>query len=165
MNIFQQTLLDLERTQQVLKKQLRVFFISIFKITKIYIYYRYEEEISRLRLQLDQMQHGGYNSVPQPDSMKQQQQPQLPPPPPPPQQQQQQAPPPLLSSGSPLVNVPHFGPPPVQQQQQQAVNNNVRSLNKQPMPPQPTNPIGLTDLDPESVPANMKVEGQDWFAL
>lgn len=24
---------------------------------------------------------------------------------------------------------------------------------------------GLADVDPESVPANMKVEGQDWFAL
>ncbi|GAA5810467.1 hypothetical protein MFLAVUS_003888 [Mucor flavus] len=129
MNIFQQTLLDLERTQQVLKKQ-------------------YEEEISRLRLQLDQMQHGGYSNVPVPETMKPQQQP---PPPPPP----------LISTGSPLVNVPHFGPPPAAVQ---AVNNNVRSLNK-PLPSQPSNPIGLSDLDPESVPANMKVEGQDWFAL
>lgn len=24
---------------------------------------------------------------------------------------------------------------------------------------------GLADMDPEAVPANMKVEGQDWFAL
>ncbi|KAI8886442.1 WD40 repeat-like protein [Backusella circina FSU 941] len=26
-------------------------------------------------------------------------------------------------------------------------------------------PNGLADVDPESVPANMKIEGQDWFAL
>lgn len=24
---------------------------------------------------------------------------------------------------------------------------------------------GLADVDPDNVPANMKVEGQDWFAL
>lgn len=26
-------------------------------------------------------------------------------------------------------------------------------------------PGGLADVDPDSVPANMKVEGRDWFAL
>lgn len=103
--------------------------------------YRYEEEISRLRLQLDQMQHGGYTT--QAETMK------APPPPP------------LISSGSPLVNVPHFGPPPIQQV---APPNNVR-MNKVPPPPVINNAISFNDLDPESVPANMKVEGQDWFAL
>lgn len=24
---------------------------------------------------------------------------------------------------------------------------------------------GLADVDPDTVPANMKIEGQDWFAL
>lgn len=36
MNIFQQTLLDLERTQQVLKKQLRVFFHCYYYLLTIY---------------------------------------------------------------------------------------------------------------------------------
>ncbi|KAG2213371.1 hypothetical protein INT47_009044 [Mucor saturninus] len=137
MNIFQQTLLDLERTQQVLKKQ-------------------YEEEISRLRLQLEQMQHGGY-------TQQQQQQQQVEPMKAPP-------PPPLISSGSPLVNVPHFGPPPIQQgggggapAPPPPPNHNVR-MNKPPAPIA-NNAISFNDLDPESVPANMKVEGQDWFAL
>lgn len=26
-------------------------------------------------------------------------------------------------------------------------------------------PGALADIDPESVPANMKIEGHDWFAL
>ncbi|KAI9491939.1 WD40-repeat-containing domain protein [Zychaea mexicana] len=29
----------------------------------------------------------------------------------------------------------------------------------------PTTPVGLSDVDPDSVPPNMKVEGRDWFAL
>ncbi|CAO0792859.1 unnamed protein product [Mucor circinelloides] len=141
MNVFQQTLLDLERTQQMLKKQ-------------------YEEEISRLRQQLDQMQHNGYQPSQQPD-IKQSQ--------PPP------APPPLTAS--PLANVPHFGPPPSQQQQGgQPPQNSSRPKSALPPPPPPPSSssavaqanqsnIGLNDLDPESVPANMKIEGQDWFAL
>jgi glucose repression regulatory protein TUP1 len=40
-------------------------------------------------------------------------------------------------------------PPPQQQQQQQQQQPGA----------------GLADVDPDNVPANMKVEGQDWFAL
>lgn len=36
MNVFQQTLLDLERTQQMLKKQLRVFFLYVCKQIAMY---------------------------------------------------------------------------------------------------------------------------------
>lgn len=159
MNVFQQTLLDLERTQQMLKKQLRVFFYMLvdkLQYIKNYPYYRYEEEISRLRQQLDQMQHNGYQPSQQPDIK-----PSQPPP----------APPPLTAS--PLTSVPHFGPPPSQQQPQgqPPLSNRPKSVLPPPPPPsssvsqvnQPN--IGLNDLDPESVPANMKVEGQDWFAL
>jgi hypothetical protein len=96
--------------------------------------YRYEEEISRLRQQLD---HGGSGyHHPMPLDNK------------PPQ--------PILSSpatslhNSPLVNAPHFRP------------TNTNANTKVP-PPQST--IPLNDLDPETVPANMKTEGSDWFAL
>lgn len=132
-------------------------FVNKLQCIKNYHYYRYEEEISRLRQQLDQMQHNGYQPSQQPDIK-----PSQPPP----------APPPLAAS--PLTNVPHFGPPPSQQQlqSQPALSNRPKSALPPPPPPpsssvsqvnQPS--IGLNDLDPESVPANMKVEGQDWFAL
>ncbi|KAI8977480.1 WD40-repeat-containing domain protein [Mycotypha africana] len=177
MNIFQQTLMDLERTQQMIKKQ-------------------YEEEIARLRQQLDQMQQHGYQ--PQPQDMKQQSGGPAPPP-----QASNGAPPPppnLHSTGSPLINgPPPFGTPPTQQPQQQhslplpppsqssslqqpmnntnAGNNNSNNTsanNKQPPPPPPPSAqqpvaaisnVGLNDLDPDNVPNNMKIEGQDWFAL
>lgn len=72
------------------------------------------------------------------------------------------------------------GPPPPQQQQQQESPNLKRKTihtppqntammpraSQKPMSsPSTANNTGLADVDPESVPANMKVEGQDWFAL
>ncbi|KAI8075368.1 WD40-repeat-containing domain protein [Gilbertella persicaria] len=84
-------------------------------------------------------------------------------------------------------------PPPQQQQQPPQGNNESPSLKRKsassvPTPPQNINTAssamvprtksmaspsnahqqqqsGLADVDPESVPPNMKVEGQDWFAL
>ncbi|RCH81601.1 proteinral transcription repressor [Rhizopus stolonifer] len=114
MTIFQQTLLDLERTQQVLKKQ-------------------YEEEVTRLRQQLDQMQHGALPPVSPSKDIKPS--------------------PPALTSSSPLVNVPHFAPP-----------SRVAGKKSQPALSVQTT-VPLHDIDPDTLPANMKVEGQDWFAL
>ncbi|KAG1560470.1 hypothetical protein G6F49_002675 [Rhizopus delemar] len=155
MNAFQQNLMDLERAQQLIKKQ-------------------YEEEIARLRQQLEQQaqhpQHGGA-------------------PPPPaayggPSGYQQQPPPPLMDtkahvhhSGYPVPNAssapppPHAGtpymnggsplpsnaPPPPSQL---ARGSNVLGKSGSQTPNEP-----LSDINPENVPANMKVEGQDWFAL
>lgn len=39
------------------------------------------------------------------------------------------------------------------------------SISKMGGPPPVVPPGALADVDPESVPANMKIEGQDWFAL
>ncbi|KAI8386923.1 WD40-repeat-containing domain protein [Blakeslea trispora] len=124
MNLFQQTLLDLERTQLALKKQ-------------------YEEEVARLRQQLSQLQPGGYipsNSEPKTS---------LPPPPPPPT---------LPTTGSPRVTMP------------QQITHRTKPISQIPPPPPPsqTTPsqnMPLNDIDPETVPDNMKVEGSDWFAL
>lgn len=73
-------------------------------------------------------------------------------------------PPPILSSpatsshNSPLANVSHFR------------TNNTNTNTKVPPPPPPPvqqsqNAIPLGELDPDSVPANMKTEGSDWLAL
>lgn len=58
MNLFQQNLIDLERTQQIIKKQY-VYLISqknnnVKLKKKNFLSFRYEEEIARLRQQLDQ---------------------------------------------------------------------------------------------------------------
>lgn len=158
MNIFQQNLMELERAQQSIKKQ-------------------YEEEIGRLRQQLDQQkkaQHpqlggappqppvssgygaplmvgpGGYPPMMDPK----------PPvhgypvgPPPGPHVPPTSAPPhpPFMNGGSPL---PSNAPPPSQLPRGTIVKNG---------PQTPNEPLG--DINPENVPANMKAEGQDWFAL
>lgn len=156
MNTFQQVLMDLERTQQVMKKQLRVLILLLVKNNWEILMFviRYEEEIARLRQQLDQV-HSGSGYVPPPPENK--------------------VPPPMLSSTNPpLVNVPQFGSPlpqPTSQQQPSHSNRPTAIVaNKAPVPVQNPNSsnnpaIILSDLDPESVPANMKVEGSDWFAL
>ncbi|CDH51017.1 wd-repeat protein [Lichtheimia corymbifera JMRC:FSU:9682] len=172
MNLFQQNLMDMERMQQMLKKQ-------------------YEDEIARLRQQLEQVQHGGapppgsYGGYPagapppsQPPTAA------APPPPPPPSMMENNQhhypgsahapPPPPMPSGTPYLNggAPHHPgstPPPPQSQMVPA----GRGMPSKPPPPG-AGPLGggsgapaagLADMDPEAVPANMKVEGQDWFAL
>lgn len=97
--------------------------------------FRYEEEIARLRQQLDQL-GGGY-----PTEIK----------PPPPHVTSIPRPPITSSNAEKSAPTPPFiGLPP----SQQFPNYKPSSSN-----------IVLNDIDPESVPANMKVEGQDWFAL
>jgi glucose repression regulatory protein TUP1 len=49
--------------------------------------------------------------------------------------------------------------PPIQHQQRVTPSQKIAS------PSVSHNSSALADVDPESVPANMKVEGQDWFAL
>ncbi|KAG1169324.1 hypothetical protein G6F70_008526 [Rhizopus microsporus] len=169
MNLFQQNLMDLERTQQMIKKQ-------------------YEEEIARLRQQLEQVQHSQHSGAPPQPPVGSATyggpagyQPQQPPPslmdtkppvhhpgypvgPPPtasPHIPPNSAPaPPHPSAGTPYMNggspLPSNAPPP------QLPRGG--SLTKGGAGPQtPNEPLG--DINPESVPANMKVEGQDWFAL
>ncbi|CAO3614617.1 unnamed protein product [Cunninghamella blakesleeana] len=64
---------------------------------------------------------------------------------------------PYMNGGSPLpTNTP---PPP---QQQQLTPSRTPTTKSGPPPPSSS---GLNDMDPDNVPANMKVEGQDWFAL
>ncbi|OAD04104.1 hypothetical protein MUCCIDRAFT_48518 [Mucor lusitanicus CBS 277.49] len=94
--------------------------------------------------------------------------------PPPPSQQQQ---PPNAGYGqSPNRGIPtpptsaHPQQQQRQQQQQQEWGNGYggSTYPNRPGSPSTTNAQqqgGLADVDPESVPANMKVEGQDWFAL
>ncbi|ORZ03612.1 WD40-repeat-containing domain protein [Syncephalastrum racemosum] len=172
MNMFQQSLVDLERMQQLIKKQ-------------------YEEEIARLRQQLDQIQHAhphaGMAAVAPPG----------PPPPPPgvyaspysqpppmpdgnaahhpgyptsqPQPPQHSGPPPLPA---PYINgaAPHptsTPPPPPHQQLVRAPGGQLKTPGAGP-PGDGHAPVlhgGLADVDPDTVPANMKVEGPDWFAL
>ncbi|KAI8991336.1 WD40-repeat-containing domain protein [Mycotypha africana] len=210
MKIFQQNLMDLERTQQMIKKQ-------------------YEEEIARLRSQLEQHQHGaggppppssapvsnGYNG---PSGYQQPQQPQQGPPPPslmeskpsvsqhhssyppsntghaapptngpphpsvsngPPQQPQPPQSAHSAASGTPYMNdgspLPSNAPPPPSSQlpSKSGAGGPLPPTSVPPPPPsstqqqqqlsQPSEALG--DINPESVPANMKVEGQDWFAL
>ncbi|CAO3595379.1 unnamed protein product [Absidia cylindrospora] len=177
MGHIQQSLMDLERAQQVMKKQ-------------------YEEEITRLRQQLDQ--HGqhlpsgspgyasgapnGYTQPPPPmlDSNHPSQHHPMytsgPPPPPPPSGPHGPPPPPL--SGSPYANgspahqmaSPQTGvappPPPLPSTAQRAPSNSVVKPGAGPPMQHPdVSPGGFSEMDPESIPANMKVEGQDWFAL
>jgi glucose repression regulatory protein TUP1 len=130
MNILQQTLIDLERTQQMLKKQLRIQDRHV-QIPFANSRYRYEEEISRLRQQLD---HGGSSVYHHPTPIDNK----------PPQ-------PKLSSPATSSHNSPHF----------KSTNTKVPPL----PPPSSQNTIPLSELDPESVPANMKIEGSDWFAL
>ncbi|KAI8883399.1 WD40 repeat-like protein [Backusella circina FSU 941] len=171
MSLFQQNLLDLERAQQLIKKQ-------------------YEEEISRLRQQLDQLQHGSAPPPPGPASSGYgagyQQSPSQPPmdikppvhhpsyqpgppsgahPPPPPVAVSPRPPAgvPYMNGGSPL---PSNTPPPQLAAVRGASGNPVKTGAG---PLANASPGGMSealgDINPESVPANMKVEGQDWFAL
>ncbi|KAI8335988.1 WD40-repeat-containing domain protein [Choanephora cucurbitarum] len=184
MNLFQQNLIDLERTQQVIKKQ-------------------YEEEIARLRQQLDQQtqhaqQHGsaplppvtgsGYGGpagyqppppqVPPPslmDSKAPAHHPNYPPtgPPPPagpPHPTSAVSGPPHPSSGTPYINggspLPSNAPPPPPPSSQiTTARPGVSSVKSGAGPHNTGASEALGDINPESVPANMKVEGQDWFAL
>ncbi|KAI9301192.1 WD40-repeat-containing domain protein [Cunninghamella echinulata] len=169
MGHIQQTLLDLERTQQHMKKH-------------------YEEEIARLRQQLEQHgQHippssgspgyGNYGQPPPPpmlDSNPPQHHPMYTngPPPPPPSGPHGPPPPPLTSSPYVNGNSSHHpnaspqtsvAPPPAQR-----VSSNAITKTGAGPPAQQgdsANNSGFSEMDPESVPANMKVEGQDWFAL
>ncbi|EPB82929.1 glucose repression regulatory protein TUP1 [Mucor circinelloides 1006PhL] len=183
MNLFQQNLLDLERTQQMIKKQ-------------------YEEEIARLRQQLDQQsqhpqQHGNSAVAPPPPSAggyggpsgyQQQQQQQAPPPPSlmeskppvhhptypagppppsgPPRPSSAVAGPPHPSAGTPYMNggspLPSNAPPPPPSSQ--LASTPVKS-GAGPLVSNSSASEALGDINPENVPANMKVEGQDWFAL
>ncbi|KAG1138649.1 hypothetical protein G6F38_010403 [Rhizopus arrhizus] len=64
----------------------------------------------------------------------------------------------------------HPPPPPTpqqQQQQQQLQSAMVRpaSANRVASPTNTSGSGNLADYDPDNVPANMKIEGQDWFAL
>ncbi|SAM04355.1 hypothetical protein [Absidia glauca] len=155
MSLFKQNLVDLERTQHILKKQ-------------------YEEEITRLRQQLDQISGHG-PPPPPPPSQPPTTTPTATPgsnygsgyaPPLPPPTMMDTKPPkhhsgyghsssPYMNGGSPL---PTNTPPPSQQQQQLVTRPSS-------VKPAATLPNGLIDMDPENVPANMKVEGPDWFAL
>jgi len=196
MNAFQQNLYDLERTQQAVKKQ-------------------YEEEINRLRQQLEQARAGhpplSSGSVPQAQQSHPSQQHSQPAPPnigpasnlfggimnsqgntqgppglvaPPqmvdpnqPQGQQQHMggypnspqPPSSYSNGPSAQN----GPPPPQQQggssqQMMSVGRPMSGGNKMtggPAGSSTNGPGTLVDVDPETVPSSMKIEGPDWFAL
>ncbi|CAO3693350.1 unnamed protein product [Rhizopus stolonifer] len=163
MNMFQQNLMDLERTQQMIKKQ-------------------YEDEISRLRQQLEQ-QHGGAPSQPPVSNAAYGVGPVGYPP--------QQPPPPLMDPKPPVHHSGYpVGPPPTHTPNPTSVPhpsvatpymNNGSPLPSNAPPPTaqlarganlvkggagpqtPNEPLG--DINPENVPANMKVEGQDWFAL
>ncbi|KAI8146654.1 WD40-repeat-containing domain protein [Fennellomyces sp. T-0311] len=176
MNLFQQNLMEMERMQQIIKKQ-------------------YEEEIARLRQQLDQVQHSqhggppvaggnygapsGYAQPPPPAMMESNQpvhHPSYPSGPPPPPSGAHGGPPPPMATGPPYLNggAPHptSTPPPPQNQ----LVSSGRGPGANPAKPPGAGPLGgaagtpnmmsgLADMDPEAVPANMKVEGPDWFAL
>ncbi|KAI8329507.1 WD40-repeat-containing domain protein [Chlamydoabsidia padenii] len=170
MSTFQQNLLELERTQQNLKKQ-------------------YEEEISRLRQQLEQVQSRSSSSHPPMAPMSSS---------PANLGHPSSHPPPNIGPGSNyfdgIMNAQAYSsyvPPqqktgtPVAQSAPLPTKDIKRKPGPPPYPPQnpqvmapggrpglssksPTvnHAVGtLADIDPESVPANMKVEGQDWFAL
>ncbi|KAI8332627.1 WD40-repeat-containing domain protein [Chlamydoabsidia padenii] len=173
MGHIQQSLVDLERAQQVMKKQ-------------------YEEEINRLRQQLDQ--HGqhlpsgspGYGSG-APNGYVQPPPPMLdsnPPPqhhpmytngPPPPPPSGPHGPPPPPLTGSPYANgspshqnaSPQAGmAPPPPSAQRTSSDGVVKQGSGPPMQHNdPSSGGGFSEMDPETIPANMKVEGQDWFAL
>ncbi|KAI9317623.1 WD40-repeat-containing domain protein [Dichotomocladium elegans] len=171
---FQQSLHELERSQLRLKEH-------------------YEDEISRLRQQLDHAQqpsqYPGYPPHPPAGTPQSQ------------QQQHQGHPPPAAGPPPPLNYMngsPRIPPPPSSGTPQ---TYGSRGAESGPSPPHPPNseildkrkpgltpgrsapaaavvkassvlggasnvpPGTLADVDPESVPANMKVEGKDWFAL
>ncbi|KAI8369385.1 WD40-repeat-containing domain protein [Radiomyces spectabilis] len=222
MNNFQQSLMELERSQQTLKKQ-------------------YEDEIGRLRQQLDQAQaRSGHTTIPTSMPMSSgmhSSQHSAPPPPnigpasnyfggimnahtnsqapglvaPPqmgdPNQPSSQPPhisyptsqPPSSVPGPYMNGAPAPAPPmghgyaypprmvtpgtPKSQAADPQANANKRKsgppagyspgpiIAGRPTPPPAKGPAsamtpgGLADVDPETVPANMKIEGQDWFAL
>ncbi|CEP08672.1 hypothetical protein [Parasitella parasitica] len=185
MNLFQQNLLDLERTQQMIKKQ-------------------YEEEIARLRQQLDQQQHGSTAAAPPlpssggsggyggPSGYQQQQAQQAPPQPPQPPSLMDSkppvhhlsfpagpphpsstvpagGPPPHGSSGTPYMNggspLPSNAPPPPPPPSSSQLASAPAKSGAGPLVSNSATSEALGDINPESVPANMKVEGQDWFAL
>ncbi|SAM09359.1 hypothetical protein [Absidia glauca] len=227
MSSFQQNLLELERTQQSLKKQ-------------------YEEEIARLRQQLEQVQSRSSNHPPivapapmsSPANLGHPSSSQQPPPPPnigpgsnyfdgimnahgnnqgaspglvaPSQMAGDNhhpgypPPPPGYMNGSPAMNqsapssAPAYPSYPLPQKGGTPVAQSAplpsKEIKRKPGPPPPpsayppqnpqqvmtpgarpgissksptvNNAVGtLADIDPEGVPANMKVEGQDWFAL
>ncbi|ORZ02431.1 WD40-repeat-containing domain protein [Syncephalastrum racemosum] len=156
MHNFQATLLELERKQQAMKKQ-------------------YEEEIARLQHQLEQANAMAGHAPPPPHPSQQQQ------PPTTPQQQPSHPhtpqPPPSIGPsasnyfgyGYPPPRNPSVGgamegglPPPLSQKRK---SGNGTPLMPPNMSPTTAAPGALADIDPDSVPPNMKVEGQDWFAL
>ncbi|KAG2204581.1 hypothetical protein INT47_012640 [Mucor saturninus] len=177
MNLFQQNLIDLERTQQIIKKQ-------------------YEEEIARLRQQLDQQahpQHGGvppqppassggyggptgYQQPPPPSLMESKPPvhhssypPTGPPPPTGPHPVSSVPVPPHPSAGTPYMNggspLPSNAPPPSQLASTRGTGVNPVKSGAGPLINNASTSEALGDINPENVPANMKVEGQDWFAL
>ncbi|KAL0075532.1 hypothetical protein J3Q64DRAFT_1775489 [Phycomyces blakesleeanus] len=163
MSAFQQNLIDLERTQQIIKKQ-------------------YEEEIGRLRQQLEQI-HSSPHGAPVTSSA----------------QSYSGYPPPMLDSKPPVHHSaypgpspptgPHTGSPHPVTNPAYMNGSTPLPTSAQPPPPGPqltpgrsapppvksgvpsttaivpAVPGALGDIDPESVPPNMRVEGQDWFAL
>ncbi|KAI8980886.1 WD40-repeat-containing domain protein [Pilobolus umbonatus] len=125
MNLFQQTMADLERTQHLVKKQ-------------------YEEEINRLKHQLDQLQRNtGYVPDDKPITKPT---------------------PPVLPTKTSILNGPNPGMLPLQQVSHH-INTPDRPLIASKYNGQPIANVGLNDLDPESIPSSMKIEGHDWFAI
>ncbi|KAI9318807.1 WD40-repeat-containing domain protein [Dichotomocladium elegans] len=182
MSLFQQTLMDMERTQHMIKKQ-------------------YEEEIARLRQQLEQIQHSGAPPAPPPASGYGTPYAQPPPPPPPlshpqPQQSMMESNPHRYPTSGPMPNGPpptprymnappqHPGTPPLPPSQivsPARASMPPAAAAKPPPPPPGAGPLGvgsgnpppslsgisrgLGDMDPEAVPPSYKIEGPDWFAL
>ncbi|KAL1932895.1 hypothetical protein VTP01DRAFT_8573 [Rhizomucor pusillus] len=152
-SLFQQTFHELERSQMMLKKQ-------------------YEDEIARLRQQIDQIQHGAplpphpLSAADQPSHVKYETvnakfqhagyTPSAPHAVPP-----GSLPPPVSASGHPYATREASLPP----------NSTASSIGRSPSsfgpppPGTPSQPAGYGEMDPENVPAAMKVDGHDWFAL
>ncbi|KAI8366731.1 WD40-repeat-containing domain protein [Radiomyces spectabilis] len=162
MNLFQQNLIDLERTQQIIKKQ-------------------YEEEIARLRQQLEQIQHGvPVSGSPNPYTASTAGYGSQPPPPPPMLESRNEANhfpnyplPPTTHGASP--NIPggytNGGPPPhpshtpPPRETGRGTTTNGVKLGAGPPSSSANGQPNLGDIDPETIPANLKIEGTDWFAF
>ncbi len=76
--------------------------------------------------------------------------------------------PPIETKVAPMLSSPHRPPqPPITTNRPLPITTTTTTATTAittVQPPQNTS-ITLSDLDPESVPANMKIEGSDWFAL
>ncbi|CAJ0831658.1 1790_t:CDS:10 [Entrophospora sp. SA101] len=86
---------------------------------------------------------------------------------------QQQMPPnlgpevPQSSGVPPNGNAQHSGPPSNKRKNNQNTSNQLQSGSRPPMrqPSVSGGSTGLSDMDPDSVPAQLKKEGTDWFAI